>query len=455
LEVLATRKHYSPEFKVQFVLKCLSEHRCASRNCKERNIAPSLYYNWRKKFIDAGIQAFKKDRVRQTYVGKKIKILNPEKNVSSLKLSYAKCLHACHPLRSRLPAKVKLKTINIVKDSELSKRATLKIIEVPRSSYYRWAKKLRDTGQINCLSRSFNYVRKVNRGDLKEELFKVLHSPPSEFGFNRTTWKMVDLQNALEQSGVSLGQHTIRHIIKDAGYRWMKAKKVLTSADPDYRKKLDHIHKILGNLGKRDGFFSIDEYGPFAVKHRQGKKLIPPGQTFTVPQWQKSKGCLIMIAALELSTNQVTHFYSKKKNTEEMIKLLDLLLSKNKHLQNIYLSWDAASWHMSKILTAKIEQINRKAAIAGSTQVEVAPLPAGAQFLNVIESIFSGMARAVIHNSNYQSKKEVMCAIDRYFSERNEYFRLNPQRAGKKIWGRELVPAEFSESHNCKDKAYR
>jgi len=33
------------------------------------------------------------------------------------------------------------------------------------------------------------------------------------------------------------------------------------------------------------------------------------------------------------------------------------------------------------------------------------PLPAGAQFLNVIESVFSGMARAIIHNSDYESLK--------------------------------------------------
>jgi hypothetical protein len=32
------------------------------------------------------------------------------------------------------------------------------------------------------------------------------------------------------------------------------------------------------------------------------------------------KGSLICTAALELSTNQVTHFYSKRKNTAEMIK---------------------------------------------------------------------------------------------------------------------------------------
>jgi len=34
-------------------------------------------------------------------------------------------------------------------------------------------------------------------------------------------------------------------------------------------------------------------------------------------------------------------------------------------------------------------------------RIELAPLPSGAQFLNVIESVFSGMARAVVHNSDY------------------------------------------------------
>lgn len=33
----------------------------------------------------------------------------------------------------------------------------------------------------------------------------------------------------------------------------------------------------------------------------------------------------------------------------------------------------------------------------------LAPLPAGAQFLNVVESVFSGTARAILANSNYGS----------------------------------------------------
>ena len=124
----------------------------------------------------------------------------------------------------------------------------------------------------------------------------------------------------------------------------------MTSNDPEYRQKLSDIKKILGNLQEREGFFSIDEYGPFSVKKRRGKKLIPPGETFTVPQFQKSKGVLIMTAALELSTNQVTHFYSKKKNTDEIIKLLGILKAEYRHLDRIFLSWDAASWHVSKKL---------------------------------------------------------------------------------------------------------
>jgi hypothetical protein len=56
-----------------------------------------------------------------------------------------------------------------------------------------------------------------------------------------------------------------------------------------------------------EAFFSINEFGLFAVKMRGGKALQPPGKVRHVPQWQKSKGSLIVTAALELSRNQVIH----------------------------------------------------------------------------------------------------------------------------------------------------
>ena len=180
-----------------------------------------------------------------------------------------------------------------------------------------------------------------------------------------------------------------------------------------------------------------------------------PEESYTVPQWQRSKGYLIVTAALELSRNLVTHFYSKKKNTAEMIKMMESLRAQYRTCKTVYLSWDAASWHISRALFSRIRELNEEGASSGYPVVKTAPLPAGAQFLNVIESVFSGMARGVIHNSDYPSLEAAERAIDEYFEARNQYFREHPRRAGRKIWGLERVESEFRESNNCKDPLYR
>ena len=138
-----------------------------------------------------------------------------------------------------------------------------------------------------------------------------------------------------------------------------------------------------------------------------------------------------------------------------MIKMADLLRQQYRGCRSIYLSWDAASWHISKKLVAHLKTANKEAVTDGYPLVWTAPLPAGAQFLNVIESVFSGMSRAIIHNSDYGSLNAAKDAIDLYFRETNEHFSEHPKRAGLKIWGKERVPSEFQEGQNCKDPAYR
>lgn len=210
----------------------------------------------------------------------------------------------------------------------------------------------------------------------------------------------------------------------------------------------------MSHLKNDERFFSIDEFGPFAVKMIPGRVLVEPGVHPTVPQRQKSKGWLIVTAALELSRNRVTHFYSNAKNTAEMIRMAKVLVDEYKDARVLYLSWDAASWHISKELVAFVDEHN-KTCSETQPKLELAPLPASAQFLNIIESVFSGMSRAIIHNSNYPSVKAATEAIDRYFSERNQHFKNTPSRAGKKIWGLERTSTEFNAGNNCKDPGYR
>ena len=298
--------------------------------------------------------------------------------------------------------------------------------------------------------------RKLKSDDpaLKSAVFALLHEPPSLSGYNRTTWRMEDLQHCLKSNGFAACDEVIRSIIKGAGFRWRAARVVLTSTDPEYREKLQHVQDILSRLKDDERFFSIDEFGPFAIKMKAGRVLVEPGVQPTVPQWQKSKGWLIATAALELSTNQVTHFYSRAKNTTEMIRMASTLIEKYGDAKKLYLSWDAASWHMSKELLEFVEGHNQTC-LGKLPALELAPLPASAQFLNVIESVFSGMARAIIHSSDYRSVEAAQVAIDRYFDERNQHYKANPKRAGKKIWGLERTSVDFSVSNNCKDPAYR
>ncbi len=332
--------------------------------------------------------------------------------------------------------------------------------QVTPRTVWKWVRRFHAEGQAGLEDRSSRPHQIARRHlrpskELSDAIFTLLHMPPRDSGFNRTTWRMVDLQAALRAQGMSTSLNNLSAIIRTAGYRWKAARVTLTSSDPLYREKVEDIQRVLAGLGDDEAFFSIDEFGPFAVKTRGGKALQPPGTVRHIPQWQKSKGALIVTAALELSRNQITHFYSDRKNSAEMCKLIDLLRSQYKACRSIYLSWDAAPWHSSKELLDRVEFLNGWAAHDRAPRIKIVPLPAQAQFLNVIEAVFSGMARAVIHNSDYATMDDARTAITRHFEDRNRTFLAAPQRAGHFIWGDEPNPAVFAVANNCKDARYR
>jgi transposase len=126
--------------------------------------------------------------------------------------------------------------------------------------------------------------RKIDNEELRSALFGLLHEPPSNYGHNRTSWTMPLLSGVLKETGKPIGPALIRKMLRASGYKWRKSKIVLTSTDPNYSEKIARIHSILGCLGDDEAFFSIDEFGPFAVNTGSGRRLTPPGFQPTVPQ---------------------------------------------------------------------------------------------------------------------------------------------------------------------------
>jgi len=121
----------------------------------------------------------------------------------------------------------------------------------------------------------------------RQMIFATPYAPPASFGFSRTTWKMANLLDVLRRQGLAINLPLMTQVIRDAGYKWRKAKVVLTSNDRKFRKKVDRVRGILSCLEEDEAFFSIDEFGPFAIRLRAGRALVAPGDAHVVPQWQR------------------------------------------------------------------------------------------------------------------------------------------------------------------------
>jgi transposase len=328
-------------------------------------------------------------------------------------------------------------------------------IELSPESVLKWIAAYNKSGIDGIRRKPHPNYRAASNQMKQANILRLLQQTPKDFGVNRASWSLAALSRVYVVTyGEPLSRYAISDHLKKMGYRFEKSREKLISRDKEFVEKLNNMKRILSQLKPDEKFFSIDEYGPAFIRMRGGGSFTKLGEIKIIRPFQKPKGFFIMTAALELSTNQVTHFYSNHKNTAEMIKLIDVLSFKYRSERKLYLSWDDASWHRSKSLNSHITQINTPVYRQqhGTPEIELVPLPSHAPYLNVIESIFSGMTKAVVHNSDYGSVEECQAALDLYFSERNEHFRINPVRAGKKIWGKEIVPPVFDENQNCKER---
>lgn len=127
-------------------------------------------------------------------------------------------------------------------------------------------------------------VKKCEDARYKEALLAVLHAPPSDYDINRTSWRMDDLHSVMTAKGMKLNKGAIRAILRDGGYHFRKARRVLTSNDPEYREKVDHIKSILANLKPTESFFSVDEFGPLPpeIRHAHRGTGTPPEHSFSM-----------------------------------------------------------------------------------------------------------------------------------------------------------------------------
>ena len=103
-------------------------------------------------------------------------------------------------------------------------------------------------------------------------ILELLHNKPLLYGINRTSWTQPALFAVYSRSfGATIARKALTRLLRQAGYRWRKARRVLTSPDRCYHEKVELLLTTLHSLTSDEMFFFLDEWGPVQVKKRGGK----------------------------------------------------------------------------------------------------------------------------------------------------------------------------------------
>jgi transposase len=348
------------------------------------------------------------------------------------------------------------KAVTILENRNVLPERIASKIERPIDQIEKWITEFNRYG-LDGLNRPRKPRRKAEREAARDQkarrILEILHAKPTAYGINRSNWNIPSIARAYEQEHKEIvGKSSVGRLLKQFGFAIRKARKVLTSPDPEYREKVELLLNTLQNLKPGELFFFVDELGPLRVKKYGGRALVRKNEVLLYPQEQPHRGIIMMSGALSATTNQVTWIYGRSKDTSAMIDLIEVLYNQYFSASRLYVTWDAASWHRSAGLVEWLDVFNATTRNTGEGPIiQLVPLPTSSQFLDVIEAVFSGMKRAVVHHSDYRNVPEMKKAISLHFADRNSHFQDNPKRAGKKIWDLDF----FDDTENIRSGNYR
>ena len=107
----------------------------------------------------------------------------------------------------------------------ISIRSISRFLHITRQTVLKYWETYRFYGCERLFKGFRRRIPKSHNEVLVNSVFSILHTPPSAFGINRTSWKMEDLTRVVGEQGQKVSTKVIRSIVRRAGYQWKKARK--------------------------------------------------------------------------------------------------------------------------------------------------------------------------------------------------------------------------------------
>jgi len=118
-----------------------------------------------------------------------------------------------------------------------SYRQVAQELGISKTTLARWIDWFRDGGLGGLKGRSRRGRTPVLRQRVQEAVERVVHRRPKGFGIERSHWTIGALREVIARDGVEASEETVRLAVHGIGLNWKRAKKTITSPDPEYEKK--------------------------------------------------------------------------------------------------------------------------------------------------------------------------------------------------------------------------
>ena len=113
--------------------------------------------------------------------------------------------------------------VSRVTDDGKTPRTVTTEFRVSERTVSKWVKRFQAEGSAGLADRGCRphhiprrYLQPGN--ELHDAVFALLHTPPSQHGFNRTSWRLIDLRNSLRAQGTVATHRNVSAVIKSAGF---------------------------------------------------------------------------------------------------------------------------------------------------------------------------------------------------------------------------------------------
>jgi transposase len=217
---------------------------------------------------------------------------------------------------------------------------------------------------------------------------------PRDLGLAFSTWSLTKLADHLAATGVAVvSRESIRQILHNAGIRWLATKTWKASTDPDFIAKMRRVLDLYDHPPADGRVICADEFGPLNLQPRPGRAWCPERHPARLrATYRRTRGVRHMLAALDLSTGQISYRIRDRKRWREFLALLKLLRARWP-AQKLYVICDNFSTHKHPQVTSW----------AAGNKVELVFLPTYASWLNWIEPEFAALRYFALNGTDHHT----------------------------------------------------